>query len=238
MDKRAIILIFAMLLLSGCGRYIVNDPDIPIPTRSVTPKKNKPAAGKPVRNKRTHVFLKKGFSQEGTASWYGPQFAGKASASGEKFDMNQISAAHKYLPMNSKIRVTEIETGKSIVLLVKDRGPYVHGRIVDLSKKAAQKLGYFKKGLTKVKLELLKLPDEIPTFFIVQMGVFSQLDNAIIQQKKLVKKHFPAFILGDTKSGFTLVVGPYTSESTAYDHCDRIEDAGFKKGIIKDFIVE
>jgi rare lipoprotein A (peptidoglycan hydrolase) len=89
----------------------------------------------------------------GTASWYGPQFHGKPTATGEKFNMNDLTAAHKTLPLNSMVYVTNLQTGKSLKVRVNDRGPFVDGRIIDLSRASAQALGLFNAGLGRVRVQ-------------------------------------------------------------------------------------
>lgn len=84
--------------------------------------------------------------QCGSASWYGPGFHGRTTANGERFDQNQMTAAHKRLPFGSKIRVTNQLNGKSLTLRVNDRGPFAKGRILDASAAAAQKLGFKRRG--------------------------------------------------------------------------------------------
>ena len=79
--------------------------------------------------------------QSGKASWYGPGFHGKKTANGERFNTNDLTAAHKTLPFGAKVRVTNERTGNSVVVRINDRGPYAHGRIIDLSKAAAQAVG-------------------------------------------------------------------------------------------------
>lgn len=94
-------------------------------------------------------------AQCGTASWYGPGFHGRTAASGEKFNQNAMTAAHKALPFNTKVRVTNQKTGKSVTVRITDRGPYYGGRIIDLSKAAASKLGIIRAGTGKVCLTRL-----------------------------------------------------------------------------------
>lgn len=94
----------------------------------------------------------------GIASWYGPGFHGNYTANGEVYDMYGISAAHKTLPFGTIVRVVEIETGRSIVVRINDRGPFIEGRIIDLSRGAAEKLGIVEKGITKVGLRILQRP--------------------------------------------------------------------------------
>lgn len=93
--------------------------------------------------------------ETGIASWYGPQFNGKKTANGETFDMYELTAAHRTLQMPSLVRVTNLENGRSLIVRVNDRGPYKKGRIIDLSMRAAELLGYKSKGTAKVRLEVL-----------------------------------------------------------------------------------
>jgi hypothetical protein len=96
------------------------------------------------------------FVQEGMASYYGEQFHGRKTANGEIFDMNQLSAAHRTAPLGSIAVVTNLKNNKSVRLRINDRGPFISGRILDLSKRAAQELDFIKDGVTKIRLEVLK----------------------------------------------------------------------------------
>ncbi len=96
------------------------------------------------------------YDQTGIASWYGPQFHGKLTANGEIFDMNLVSAAHKTLPMPSMVRVTNLRNGKALNIRLNDRGPFAHGRIIDLSKRAAQLLGFERAGTAPVRVQVLE----------------------------------------------------------------------------------
>jgi len=95
------------------------------------------------------------YKETGIASWYGPNFHGKLTANGERFDQYKISAAHRTLPLPSMVQVTNLENGRAIRVLLNDRGPFAHGRIIDLSKRAAQLLGFVDKGTTKVRVEII-----------------------------------------------------------------------------------
>jgi rare lipoprotein A len=96
------------------------------------------------------------YDERGVASWYGPNFHGKKTANGEIFDMTLISAAHKTLPMPSVVRVTNLENGRSLIIRLNDRGPFVRGRIIDLSRRAAELLGFSNKGTAMVHVRLLQ----------------------------------------------------------------------------------
>jgi rare lipoprotein A len=100
--------------------------------------------------------------QVGTASWYGEIFHGKPTASGEPYDMYDMTAAHLTLPMGSYVRVTNLRNGRAVIVRVNDRGPIVPGRIIDLSYGAAQALQFRQKGLQRVRLDLVSLPQANP----------------------------------------------------------------------------
>lgn len=94
------------------------------------------------------------FVQHGVASWYGPGFHGRKTASGERFNQHELTAAHKKLPLGTKATVTNLRNGKTIEVEINDRGPYARGRILDLSKAAADRLGMKKAGTTQVRVEV------------------------------------------------------------------------------------
>jgi len=98
------------------------------------------------------------YYETGIASWYGPGFHGNLTANGEVYDMNGISAAHKTLPLGTVVRVIDRETGRSIVVRINDRGPFIEGRIIDLSKGAAEELGMVERGIIQVGLRIVLRP--------------------------------------------------------------------------------
>jgi rare lipoprotein A len=100
--------------------------------------------------------------QVGVASWYGEHWQGRVTASGKPFDDKKLTAAHRTLPLNTQVRVTNLKTGRSVKVTITDRGPYVHGRVIDLSKAAAKKLGMVKKGLVPVEITKLAPPAPLP----------------------------------------------------------------------------
>jgi hypothetical protein len=93
--------------------------------------------------------------QFGIASWYGEKFHGRTTASGEKFDMHKLTAAHKKLPLGTIVRVTNIKNGRTVTVKINDRGPYKRGRVIDLSYAAAKKIGMVEDGITRVRLEII-----------------------------------------------------------------------------------
>jgi rare lipoprotein A len=93
------------------------------------------------------------YLEYGEASWYGPGFEGKETASGQTFEQNRLTAAHLYLPLGTRVTVTNLENGRSVEVEVNDRGPYVRGRVIDLSKAAARKLDMVEQGTVQVRIE-------------------------------------------------------------------------------------
>lgn len=96
--------------------------------------------------------------QYGTASWYGARWQGRLMASGEPFDENALTAAHRTLPLGAEVKVTNLRNGRSVTVRVKDRGPAISGRLIDLSKAAADRLGFVYRGLTPVKVQVVRMP--------------------------------------------------------------------------------
>jgi rare lipoprotein A len=104
-------------------------------------------------HKRPTTKPQKGrYVETGVASWYGKPFHGRKTASGERYDMHKMTAAHKTLPFGAKVKVTDLGTGRSIQVRINDRGPFVKGRIIDLSKKAAKELGIYERGTAQVRI--------------------------------------------------------------------------------------
>ena len=97
------------------------------------------------------------YDRTGIASWYGHPFHGRPTANGENYDMNEVTAAHPTLPLPSRVRVTNLENGRQVVMRVNDRGPFIDGRLIDVSRRAAQLLGFYRKGLAEVRVEYLGL---------------------------------------------------------------------------------
>jgi rare lipoprotein A len=99
--------------------------------------------------------------QTGIASWYGPGFHGKTTANGETFDMNRLTAAHRTLPFDSVVRVTNLGNSRSVDVRINDRGPYAGNRVIDLSREAARRIGMIEAGTARVRLELLRSPEPV-----------------------------------------------------------------------------
>jgi rare lipoprotein A len=165
-----------------------------------------------------------GYLERGVASWYGPTFHGGNTSSGEQYDMYGMTAAHKTLPLPTYARVTNLRNGKSIVVRINDRGPFVANRLIDLSYTAAAKLDMLREGTTLVEVRALTpgVPDDLarsaaspPPALYVQAGAFADAQNA---QRALEKLHgaglASAFLIPPVQGRsrlYRLRVGPVTS---------------------------
>lgn len=128
------------------------------------------------------------YSETGIASWYGPGFHGKKTATGEIFDQNLPSAAHKTVPLPSVVVVTNLENGRMLKVKVNDRGPFVSGRIIDLSKRAAELLGFYQAGTAKVKVETL-VPESIALASLAAMrSPVTEIKVAQVQRGDVERK--------------------------------------------------
>jgi rare lipoprotein A len=124
------------------------------------PSKGRYKVGSPYQIKNVWYYprVDYAYDETGVASWYGPNFHNKPTANGETFDQNGVSAAHRTLPLPSVVRVTNLGNGRALVVRINDRGPFAHGRIIDLSKRGAQLLGFERAGVARVRVQIL--PEE------------------------------------------------------------------------------
>jgi rare lipoprotein A len=137
-----------------------------------------------------------GYTEEGVASWYGIPFHGHAAADGEIYNMETLVAAHRTLPFNTWLLVTNLANNKSVKVRIIDRGPFVGGRILDLSKAAARDIDLIGPGIGKVRLEVISAPPDRPTndFYAVQIGAFAVRSNAEQARARLAARFGSAFI--------------------------------------------
>jgi len=153
-----VLLFIGAALLAGCGGGASGPGSHAGPSRSSSgPTQGYYKVGQPYQiDGVTYTpAVDYSYDETGIASWYGPNFTGKITANGELYDMNEVTAAHRTLPMPSLVRVTNLDNGRTIVVRVNDRGPYARGRILDMSRRGAQLLGYEKTGTAKVRVQIL-----------------------------------------------------------------------------------
>ena len=154
------VLLGVALLSQSCGMIVSSSQGI-VPEMVSIPQ---PSIVKPSRPAKKPPDSRQGVDvQIGQASWYGKAFAGKPTASGEIFDHELLTAAHRSLPLGTRVRVTNIANGKSVEVKINDRGPYAGARIIDLSRAAARALGMVEDGLAEVRLEAISVAGEPQT---------------------------------------------------------------------------
>ncbi|MCR5813581.1 MAG: septal ring lytic transglycosylase RlpA family protein [Desulfovibrio sp.] len=199
-------LLFVSLLLPGCG------------SKSPTPRgKYAPYTV----NGITYYPLKdpRGYRAQGIASYYASAFQGRKTASGERYDQRDLTCAHTTLPFASKVRVTNLRNGRSVLVRVNDRGPFKKGRIVDLSKAAAQELNMLGQGTAKVLVEYAeedgKTLPQSPSRFFIQVGSFAQKKNASHLCQKLRQKGYRPTIVHTNGTLWSVQIGPLDDRQEA-----------------------
>jgi rare lipoprotein A len=137
------------------------------------------------------------YSEEGMASWYGPPYDKRRGANGEIFNKDALTAAHRTLPMNSLIKVTNLSTGQSAVLRITDRGPFVPNRMLDLSLASAKAIGVWRPGVAKVRVEVFAAPSPLDRGgrWCVQVGAFKNEKGAYKLRDQLVRKYSTANVI-------------------------------------------
>ena len=195
---RFLVLLVAIVMVGGCASTPPSGTGSSPKTGTFKPYK--------IQGKTYHPLAHaRGFSQRGLASWYGRKFHGRKTASGEVYNMYAMTAAHKTLPMDTWVEVTNLDNGRNIIIRINDRGPFVRNRIIDLSYTGAKKLGILGPGTAPVRVVALgkssgkKKKDFIPVEywkgdFTVQVGAFMELSNARAYRDKLSRKYDNAHI--------------------------------------------
>ncbi len=151
--SRQAVLFAALALLAACAsqpKKVATPSQLPPPPSQAGVKIGKPYV---VFGKTYVPSDDRGYDQKGIASWYGPTFHAKATANGETYNQDDVTAAHKTLPMPSWVEVTNLDNGRQLVVRINDRGPFVDGRIIDLSRRSAQLLGVDRPGLANVRVK-------------------------------------------------------------------------------------
>jgi len=129
--------------------------------------------------------------EEGLASWYGPPYHNQKAANGQVYNQNAMTAAHRTLPMGTRIRVTNVATNQSAEVVITDRGPFVHGRVIDLSLAAAKETGVYRAGIAKVRIEVLEERPGVSATgrWCVQIGAFANKNHALKLQQQLLRNY-------------------------------------------------
>lgn len=203
--------------VTGCAgrRPIANRPPAPaapganVPVESA--KGEEPTGAAPTAHPGEPV-------EEGNASWYGAPFHGRRASNGEVYDMNKLTAAHRTLPFNTVVRVTNLTNGKTTTVRITDRGPFVGNRIIDLSYAAAQQIESVGPGVVPVRLDILSAVDPTAGYFTVQIGAFRERANAERLQTRLSASYSPVMIQelpSASGSLFRVRVGRVSGEGAA-----------------------
>jgi len=225
----------ATLVLSGChhqARVAYQQAPPPLPARSYpssTHHTTTAAAEPPAPSvdldaeaaSAPHGFFDEAkgrpvFTETGIASWYGTVYHKRAAADGTTFDQNEMTAAHRTLPMGSTVRVTNLATGQQVLVRITDRGPFSPGRVLDLSMGAAKAIGVYRMGVAQVKIEAFAHTTADPAGkWCVQTGGFKSQDDALALKAKLLRRYSTAKVIefaGPT--GYWVRIDPPTRSKT------------------------
>ncbi len=238
------IVLVLLVLCAGCARHTTRVIDTP-EVREL-PGWLKPYEVDGVRYQPLKAHH--GFQEQGVASWYGKKFHGRKTSNGEIYNMYGLSAAHKTLPLGVYVEVTNRQTGKAIVVRVNDRGPFVAGRIIDLSFGAAQQLGIVEAGTAPVIVKALgykQVVDGQSQFvspvsydagsFAIQIGAFSNRANAESLAASMRSDHGKAVVVAtqiNDRTFFRVRVGQYNSLSQAEEAADMFERNGYSGSFV------
>lgn len=177
-----------------------------------------------------------GFIEEGLASWYGRDFHGKKTSNGEIYDMHAMTGAHKTLPMGTYVKVAHRENGREVVVRINDRGPFISGRIIDLSFAAANQLGLVGPGTGQVRIEAIGLKQKnsampgLSDAYVVQVGAFSSKENARLLAERLQQQLGDAVIHQEKIGGnlyYRVRTGRFTSLNEAENARNLLERQGY-----------
>jgi len=183
MKKLLIIIGIILFMLTGCAEKQYETVVYPKTNAATKPTQNVYSVNGKVYVPKKTVSI--GWTQRGIASWYGPNFHGKYTSNGEIYNMYAFTAAHKTLPMNTIVKVTNLNNGKSVVVRINDRGPFVKGRIIDLSYSAGKRIGLNKTGTAPVKLEVIGFKGKnYVNGYMIQIGAFNRYSGALITSRK------------------------------------------------------
>lgn len=229
---RRILLLPALLLLAACARPVALAP------------MTAPVAGA---------------EEVGNASWYGHPYHGRRTASGEVYDMNDLTAAHRTLPLGTRLMVTNLDTGQAVEVRVNDRGPFVDARVIDLSYAAARVLGVDRAGTVPVRLRVMEVgaprtpvavvPVSIPAspaapapapspdgLFAVQVGAFASRARAESLRETLAREGDPASVTEAEVGGdvfYRVRVGPYADRQAARGAAQRLASRGYRSVVVE-----
>jgi len=242
--RLALIMFFALVAVSGCAKHNVaarqpantpaSQPSGAPPASAPAPQPGQPrqpgasrTSGPPPAIERQPAVPGE-YVEEGVASWYGVPFNGRRTSNGEIYDMHEYTAAHRTLPFNCVVRVTNLNNGKHTEVRINDRGPFVANRVIDLSLSAAQAIEMVGTGTANVRLEILSGPNPNVGFFAVQIGAFKVQENAERLKAQMAESYPPVSIATyDSPNGtfYRVRIGRLPSEDAAQKLADQLHNA-------------
>ena len=229
---RLVSFLVLLIFFTGCAHHPpVTRPPVaaPVPQPGPAPQPEPaPPAGPPPPAER-QLPLPGTFAEEGVASWYGYPFQGRRTSNGEIYNMHEFTAAHRTLPFNAVVRVTNLRNGKHTEVRINDRGPFVANRVIDLSLSAAEALEMVGPGTAPVRLEIISGPNPAIGFFGVQVGAFLVQENAERLKAQLSARYSPVNIVTyDSPTGlfYRVRVGRVASEVAAGQLAERLRSDG------------
>jgi rare lipoprotein A len=227
-------IVFVLGTVAGCAKHNVatrQPANTPAPQPSGVPPPGQPgaspASGPPPAIERQPAVPGE-YVEEGVASWYGVPFNGRRTSNGEIYDMHELTAAHRTLPFNCVVRVTNLNNGKHTEVRINDRGPFVANRVIDLSLSAAQAIEMVGTGTANVRLEILSGPNPNVGFFAVQVGAFKVQENAARLKAQMEEAYPPVSIATfDSPNGtfYRVRIGRLPSEDAAQRLADKLHNA-------------
>ncbi len=200
-------------LIGGCS--LVTRPVPPPSPGATAPRAD---AGAPTGETR----LPDDWFEEGVASWYGNPFHGRQTASGERYDMEGPTAAHQTLPFGTVVDIYNLDNGRRTRLRINDRGPFVGGRVIDVSRRGARELGMLGPGTARVRIAIVESP-EPQSCWEVQAGSFTSDANAAEARARLERAGFRARVVTASGSLHRVILGPFGSADEAEHAADRAD---------------
>ena len=216
MNNRLLLLLLILPVLFSCAKKSVESTPIP--------REEAPSGG----------YVGQGSIQVGTASWYGIEEHNNHAANGERFSKYAYTAAHKSLPMGTVVRVTNMDNGRDVIVEINDRGPFVRGRIIDLSYAAAQSIGMVEAGTVEVKVEVISTPSTrggsyFQPLYTVQVASFSEKGTALSLKKELDTDYDDVRVESIEVSGdsyWRVRVGRYEEKQDAEETASKLRTDG------------
>ena len=175
-----------------------------------------PWATRPVTDPDPGVFVV-GWTRTGVASWYGEPFHGRPAAAGGIYDMDAMTAAHRVIPFGTRIRVDNRDNGRTVELVVNDRGPFVRGRILDVSRAGARALGMIGPGTARVRITIVEAGDAVSArggCVLVQVASYRDRASAEAKRDEVAEAGFEA-VIETYEALFRVVAGPFAEEAAA-----------------------